>query len=264
MSRIDDFYSLLDVRRDVWDPNDNTPAANRTVNRINRFEAHHTGGSGPLAMSYDAKRGWLRGIERFHEQTKGWSDIFYHLFIFADGEVWEGRRIDRTSQANIPTTVTVHYPGNNPVVTPEQAESALAIARWAVTDPDQISYHSERGSTACPGDNVRAHIHQLRKSFTVTNFPPIQIVPENLSTNADYLELVQKGFLSDADPDRVASRSVVGVVVNRAHNDALAAVAELNARVDRLEEAADEDGEIILTDGVVERIIQEIIKRLGA
>ena len=261
MSRHADYLNLFDVRREEWDPNDDTPPANRTVKRIDRFEAHHTGGSGPLALSFEAKRGWARGVERYHQFNKGWTDIFYHVFIFADGEIWEGRRIDRTSQADIPTTVTVHYPGNDPVVTQAQADSAMRVARWAVTDPNRISYHSARAASSCPGDNVRQHIHELREGFNVTNFPPIQLIPEDLRHHEDYLAAITKGFISDADPDRVASRSVAAVIANRAHDDALAYFADLEARVNDLEE--DTNVEIVVTADVIDVIILEIIKRLG-
>lgn len=257
MSRHSEYLNLFDVRRDEWDPNDNTPPANRTVSRIDRFEAHHTGGSGPLALSFEAKRGWLRGIEAYHEGTKGWSDIFYHVFVFADGEIWEGRRIDRTSQANIATTVTVHYPGMDPVVTPEQAASAMRVARWAVTDPANISYHSERGSTACPGDNVRQHIHELRKSFTMPDLPPIEIVPEDLRTHPDYIAAVQKGFISDAQPDRVASRSVAAIVANRVDDANQASVANLQRQIDDLS-AELRRVQDVSVDAVVDAIIERL------
>jgi hypothetical protein len=267
MSRHTEYLKLFDVRRDEWDPNDNTPAVNRTVARIDRFEAHHTGASGPLAMSFEAKRGWLRGIESYHENTKGWTDIFYHVFVFADGEIWEGRRIDRTSQASIATTVTVHYPGMDPVVTPEQAASAMRVARWAVTDPALISYHSERGATSCPGDNVRQHIQELRKGFNVSdlsNLPPIQLIPEDLRSNRDYLDAVEKGFISSADPDRVASRSVCGIVANRVDEASVAATDSLQAQINDLAaEVRRLDSSQSDVDAVVNRVVNILINRLA-
>ena len=90
-----------DVTRDEWDPNDNTPSATRTSEDIRGFELHHTGGTGPRSLTFQDKADWLLGIERYHELSKKWSDIFYNLFVFGDGEIWEGRRSDRSSQSSV-------------------------------------------------------------------------------------------------------------------------------------------------------------------
>ena len=97
-----------DVTRDEWDPNDNTPSATRTSEDIRGFELHHTGGTGPRSLTFQDKADWLLGIERYHELSKKWSDIFYNLFVFGDGEIWEGRRSDRSSQSSVAQYLTVH------------------------------------------------------------------------------------------------------------------------------------------------------------
>ncbi len=101
--------------------------------------------------------------------------------------------------------------------------------------------------------------------------PPIQIIPEDLRDNKDYLEAVKKGFISDADPDRVASRSVAAVIANRVDKvnqidvSALQGqVTALGVRVASLEgKLAATPGDIVLTEGVKQAIVEELVKRLA-
>ena len=44
-------------------------------------------------------------------------------------------------------------------------------------------------------------------------------VPEDLGGHADQLIAIQQGFISDDEPERVASRSVVGVVAGRIYTN---------------------------------------------
>ncbi len=262
---------LFDVKRDDWDPNDNTPRKNREVDSIDTFELHHTGSAGPRSLSFDGKLAWGLDIEAYHENNKGWTDLFYNVFVFADGEIWGGRRPDRSSQGDIPTTLTVHIPGNNPTITPEQHASLLRVARWCTDAPNHVRGHSDRAATACPGDNGRRELIRIREELAMPALPPIQIIPEDLRDNKDYLEAVKKGFISDADPDRVASRSVAAVIANRVDKvnqidvSALQGqVTALGVRVASLEgKLAATPGDIVLTEGVKQAIVEELVKRLA-
>lgn len=206
--------TLFDVQRADWDPNDNTPAKNREVDVIDTFELHHTGAAGPRSLSFEDKMRWGLEIEAFHEGKKGWTDIFYQAFVFADGEIWGGRRPDRSSQSDLMTTLTVHIPGNSPQITEAQHRSLLALARWCTTDPQHLRVHSDRAKTACPGDTGRAERDRLRRELNAV--PADQnLLPEDLGDHSDAIAAATKGFLHNDEPARVASRSVVGVVANR-------------------------------------------------
>ena len=211
-----------DVTRDEWDPNDNTPSATRTSEDIRGFELHHTGGTGPRSLTFQDKADWLLGIERYHELSKKWSDIFYNLFVFGDGEIWEGRRSDRSSQSSVAQYLTVHVPGNNSAITEPQYQSLLRVARLITTDPGLIRGHSDRAATECPGDTGRAALARIQKEIrpmSLFDLPPVELVPENLGTNSEYLAAVKRTFIGAADPGRVASRSVVGIVATRVDDD---------------------------------------------
>lgn len=156
---------MIDVPRLSWDPTEQPVTHTRSVDEITVYEQHHTGGVGPRSMSHKDKAKWLLQIEAYHEWTKKWSDIFYHVFVFADGEIWEGRDLLRTSQGNISNAITVHIPGNNTVTTLEQYKGLLQIAATVSNgDPDRIRDHQTRpAATYCSGDNGRITLKQLKK-----------------------------------------------------------------------------------------------------
>ena len=125
MGRLEDYYSIIEINRQAWDSNEPGVSFTRSVEDITEFELHHTGAAGPRSLSFGDKQQWLLDIERYHEQGKGWSDIFYHVFVFADGEIWEGRHLRRSSTSQAANAVTVHIPGNSPAITLAQHESKL-------------------------------------------------------------------------------------------------------------------------------------------
>lgn len=258
------------THRDAWDPDDNTPSRSRSLDSVTGFELHHTGAAGPRSLSFDDKRVWLTNIERDHEVARGWSDIFYNVFVFADGEIWEGRRSDRSSQTSVSQYLTVHIPGNSPKITEVQYQALLKVARSVTTDPGRIRGHSDRAATACPGDTGRATLARLQKEITVSlaDLPPTQITPQDFRTHAQYLAAVERDFIGLDDPDRVASRSVLGIIATRVDNaarkrdeaisrkltKALGRISDLEGQV-----AALEDGTQIIT---MDAIVDELQKRL--
>ena len=280
---------LIDVHRLQWDPEYDRPRATRTVEDIDTFELHHTGAVGPRSMSYEDKKRWIESIRDYHVITKGWSDIFYHVIVFADGEVWGGRTADRTSQGDIPERLTVHIPGDNPEITRAQQDSLLEIARWCTSSPENLTWHSARSATACPGPNgivcvetLRARLNEGAPVASWNDPRP----PEALGHLADAKAAASKGFINNDSPERAASRSVLGVVANRiddaaiARESALKAEAaalrtqanSLNAVVNKLKadlaaatariEDLEETNVIELDEEVIEFIVLKLIERL--
>jgi hypothetical protein len=270
MSRHSDLNDLIDVRRLVWDPTEQPVTHTRTIDFITEYEQHHTGGVGPKSLSFEHKAKWCLQIEAYHEWTKRWSDIFYNIFVFADGEIWEGRDILRTSQGNISRAVTVHIPGDNTITTPKQHLSLLKLARWATRDEDRVTRnpalvrdHQQRpAATTCSGSNGRITIQRLRKELNY--IMPVSAGPQDLSNHVDFLEAESKGFLSGGGAD-VASRSVVGVVANRVDEASRDRDAVLHAKIDRqgvrIAEQADQISSLVFALGVqTDRINQLVIR----
>lgn len=264
MSRLSEYHSLFDIRRAVWDTDEEAVTFTRSADDIALSEIHHTGARGPVDMTFAAKQRWLKAIEYFHEIGKGWTDIFYHVFVFADGEIWEGRDIRRTSQGNIGTAVTVHIPGNNPAITPAQRASLMKVLRWA--GPLIRDHQGRPADTFCAGDNVRAELASLRAELE--NIMS-SLLPEDLGTHVDAIEAESKGFLHNNQPDRAASRSVVGVVANRVDNasrerdaEAQAAIASLKSRITVIENQIESLAQATGPYPSMDEIIAEVVRRL--
>ena len=213
MNRLQSFYSMVDVFRSEYDSSIGSTEATRTSTDITVYEQHHTGAAGPDDLSTAGKRGWILAIEAYHRETKGWSDIFYNVFVFADGEIWEGRHILRASQSSINDAVTVHIPGNNTVTTEAQHKSLLRIARWATSVPARVRDHQQRpAATACSGVNGRITIERLRKELLVSEDHSYQ----DLGDHPDAVAAEASGLWDGSDPAAAASRSVVAVIAQRA------------------------------------------------
>lgn len=191
-----DYNVNVDVTREEWDPGDYVPPLTRGWKNITRYEGHHTGGPGPVSLSFADKRTWLLSIEAYHEDALGWTDGFYHVVHFADGETWAFRTPLRASQADIPRTLTAHFPGNNPEVTELQYQAALSMARAVVgTREARLDVHSDRDSTICPGDNVRAVFVRLASDVS------LPVAPPKPPTVEDIMAAIETGPTAYRDPE---------------------------------------------------------------
>lgn len=254
------FNDLVDVPRTAWDDSVPTLRPTRNWSDISVYEQHHTGGKGPTSLSFEHKRRWILAIERLHRVTKGWRDIFYHVFVFADGETWGGRHPLVTSQGNINTALTVHIPGNNEPVTEVQYQRLLDIARWCTVQPHQVRDHQQRpAATECSGSNGRLTIARLRKDLTAMPTLPTNLVTEDLGTHPHARAAKDLGLWNGVDPARVASRSVAAVTAYRAYAEAVERIKDLERRVAALEASQG------VTSGsglAVDEIVDEIARRL--
>lgn len=155
-----DYLKMIDVRRRQWDFDEPDRAALRAWTDITGCEVHYTGAGGPKSLSFVDKKEWLLSIERYHEVTKGWSDIFYNVFVFADGEVWAGRPELVQSQRSLFNYLTVHVPGGVGMeMTDVQRQT---VADIAVLVGGDLRGHGERAATSCPGKSALAFINEYR------------------------------------------------------------------------------------------------------
>jgi hypothetical protein len=271
------YQSQLTVIRTSWDPTELPTKINRDWNDIRHGELHHTGGRGPVSLSFEHKRRWLLAIERFHELTKGWTDIFYHVFVFADGEVWAGRMPLRMSQSNIKSALTIHLPGDNPVPTIPQI-NAIKRLLWAY-ELESVWDHRTRpvdpGTSYCAGGNVRAILPELNKAIKEG---PAMPIPQSVLPDIAYA--LKHGIASE-DPDKpgtmrdpdefvpawravvFASRAAQQAVANSVDQERLdeideqldsfaQSILELGRMVDRLK-VADVD-----VEGIVARVVADV------
>jgi hypothetical protein len=157
---LEDLYALVDYRRNVWDVDEPPREPVRDWSEVGGIEIHWTGAEGPKSMSFDDKKAWMLSIERYHEQNKGWTDVFYQIFCFADGTIAEGRHPLAISQSNLRSWLTVHVPGTHGMsLTEVQKEKLAAIAKVSGGD---MRGHQERSATACPGPSAMSFITRYR------------------------------------------------------------------------------------------------------
>ncbi|MBI4861615.1 MAG: N-acetylmuramoyl-L-alanine amidase [Candidatus Riflebacteria bacterium] len=127
------------------------------------FQPDHAAYTGPAT---------IRGIQKFHMEDRGWSDIGYHFLIGPDGKLYEGRP---------PTAVGAHSPPNTgkigicaignfetgqDTITPVQRDVLVRVlahlcGQYRVAT-DGIRAHREFQSTSCPGETLFAQLPKIR------------------------------------------------------------------------------------------------------
>ena len=113
---------------------------------------HHT--TGPQQPEIQP---WLRSIQRFHQETRGWNDIGYSYIVDRNGTVWEGRggNVGAHTKGFNSRAIGIDYLGDGEQPVPDPALRAinLLIDLMATRYPIRIVRgHRNVGKTACPGD----------------------------------------------------------------------------------------------------------------
>lgn len=145
-----------------------------------RFVAHYSTGQ-ELGVEDCAQ--WVRNIQKFHQDGRGWDDIGYNFLVCKHGDVWEGRGW---------TVQGAHAPGANrdgygvcflgnddpgvEDVTPEARASFRAMYSEAVKRSGSLAAigHRDVKSTACPGDELYTWI---KAGLPVTSGAPVRTEP---------------------------------------------------------------------------------------
>lgn len=108
----------------------------------------------------------VRGIQSFHQNSRGWSDIAYNLLTCEHGGVFEGRGAYRGNAANGDASNLARYSicaivGVGDPVTDTLKGGILegvAYLRSRHGGVDVIDCHSDHVSTSCPGPDLRAWV----------------------------------------------------------------------------------------------------------
>lgn len=160
------------VTREMWgarppkDPyNNHTPLI---------LTVHHA--SSPDYAQYQGAAS-IRGIQNFHMNNRGWSDIGYHYVVGPEGKLYEGRP---------PTAVGAHSPPNSNKVgiclignfegvdtlKPEQRATLVKILSHLCgkfkIPVSKIKGHRDFQSTDCPGSSVYAQLDEIRDEVSET------------------------------------------------------------------------------------------------
>lgn len=128
------------------------------------FGVHYNGpgmglGDADHGRCYDA----VRGIDEFHEKTRGWADFAYSFACCPHGAIFEGRGWGVRTAANGTNAANGSYHAVLMLLGEgEEPTAAQAAALVELTDEHTRRYghtvlrpHSAFKATACPGDAVR-------------------------------------------------------------------------------------------------------------
>ena len=186
-----------------------------------RMAIHHTV---TPADSDPATR--LRGIQAFHQDTRGWCDIGYHFLVSLDGQLWEGRSIEflgthvggqNSGNIGISFIGCFHssscssWPPNEPpnVMVENVAGLVAGLADLygiAISSTSVKGHRDHEGATtSCPGDYLHRRLDDIRSGsveppdfaaeYVDQSFPlardPFELAPGE--TSAGYLELRNVG-----------------------------------------------------------------------
>lgn len=139
------------VPRDAWGARPATHVVELDPARVTRFFVHHTTGSQRPPFA------WVRSIQDFHMDGRGWNDIAYSFLVSSDGTVFEGRGWERQgahTKGHNSTSVAAAYLGDGSKPVPE---AALVSIRQLAEEADERFGRLERlghkdvSATACPG-----------------------------------------------------------------------------------------------------------------
>lgn len=140
--------------------------------RFSEVHVHHT--YRPTRADYDKqsnKEELIRGMWRYHTETRGFQDIAQHATIDPEGRIWDGRPFDKP-----PASATGYNDSDDDGVHPFMFEmignfdighdqldgaqlqaaidlTAAVLDLWQLS-PANIRFHREMAAKTCPGSSV--------------------------------------------------------------------------------------------------------------
>jgi len=116
---------------------------------------------------------YLRRLQQWSRETKGWVDVPYHYIIGPDGTIYAGRSPSVAGDTNTEYDTRGHIQvmllGNfeEQTPTPQQWDSAVKLLGYLLRvhhlPPESIGAHLHRSKqTVCPGANLMSRFEELR------------------------------------------------------------------------------------------------------
>jgi N-acetylmuramoyl-L-alanine amidase len=167
--------------RALWDALAARYAYNLPVYPVTHVFIHHGATHAPLDLrdadgdgAPDNEESTWRGYQRYHMNSRGWSDIAYSFGVGLSGQVYEGRGWRRqggaTGSPEDRHSLSICAIGNYENQQPSDA-MLNAIVAWIVTgielghiSPDVIilGHKDKPYGTSCPGKNLYQHLPRIR------------------------------------------------------------------------------------------------------
>ncbi|WAR05965.1 PGSC2-like protein [Mya arenaria] len=153
------------VTRSQWGARD--AKSNRTMHTpVSEFFIHHT--DTPTCTDITSCKARVQGIQNYHMDHNGWSDIGYNFLVGEDGNVYEGRGwsfVGAHTQnynsiafgASMIGRYDSHLP-NDKALTAVKNLIACGIQLCKIRSNYRLYGHRDAGQTSCPGDNLYTEI----------------------------------------------------------------------------------------------------------
>jgi len=144
-------------------PADPIKARRHTITHIT---LHHQGE--PFKVGTDPRQ-YLRNLQTWSRNAKGWLDIPYHYIIDLEGRVYEGRDIAYAGDTNTEYDPSGHalieVVGNFEEVEPNQQQldavvkvMAMLAQKYSVPVAHIASHRDHSDKTVCPGANLYRYV----------------------------------------------------------------------------------------------------------
>ncbi len=163
MTPRDTRVDIVSVKQWGGTPPNEARARRHTIDRIT---LHHQGE--PFPLGKDPQQ-YLRDLQTWSRNTKGWLDIPYHYVIDLDGRIYDARDIryagDTNTQYDPAGHALIEVVGNFEEVEPNAAQLAAVVnlmtqlARQYKVPLEKISGHRDVApGTVCPGKNLYRYL----------------------------------------------------------------------------------------------------------
>ena len=215
------------IRREKWGAR---PPRYRNTGAMSEPSTGHWNGlkiivNGQGTWDHSKCPGLVRGIQNFHMDGQGWSDIAYNFVVCPHGYVFEGRGINvynganGTNEGNRSSHAVMVLAGEgNPFPEAEKVafkETIFHISNVS-TAPNKAIGHRDHKPTKCPGDERYAWI---RSGMPIsTPEPPSKVKDDKMFTavnSGGYTWLFEEGrrtLVPAADLDNVANLPALGKI----------------------------------------------------
>jgi len=179
-------YSYLDSHNDTLC---------RLKEELKRVVIHHSGVNTSISPVDE-----VRGIRNFHINKRNWSDVGYHYLISSDGQIFEGRPIDRVgshagstiqSRQELKENFGQNYKNLNPS-SPDYLAKFNQFKNAIKKDPDYGSvgivllgdFNSDKNVSQAQSDSLKNLLNHLKREY--------EIPKDNIIYHSEVNDLVVK------------------------------------------------------------------------
>jgi len=160
-------FSNVIVSRAEWGARKPT-SSDTTFTKDGGIVVHHSAVRRAGTTHYPGCYESVKGHQRYHMDTKGWSDIAYNFVVCQHGFIFEGRGFTRQNAANVPlntSTLSVCFDGHTDY---EEPGLAAVLSMKAVIDeavargwaPLVRGHGQATGTSSCPGSKLQAMVNE--------------------------------------------------------------------------------------------------------